>query len=528
MLYIRTLTLVGALGAACATAATFDCNQVWSGPSPNNKLADCFTNTTHVVSTLTNSQHIGYLILAIIPLVLFILVFLCWPVVTTCRYCCNCCGSSKQRPGVTCCGGSEWDMKTDDERQAAYEPSSVRNTKIMAVLDAVLGLALLVVGAVGFGQMKSSFNGLFTELESVTAYVDAQAAGIRTLLTINTTTPPTLIPPLTDSIFQSVDNVTASISSQLSNGKTSIDPYEEDVYIVGLILVVFPTLLLLLTALFACGNVRRCAPCLSSLVHYIFYIPVAIGAAVVFVLAMVSTDVCGERSLFLDNNTAPGLVSLAAVPLCTANFPFQTVLTDVQSVITTQAGNVCGAMLDICDGSATYDPANPLKVFQCANLTNATADCPNFTAATAEQDALVLKSGAPVECVNGTTVLTPCTFTLCASYCNVTAVRDIAANGTTQLHYADNGQLAFDLYVQPLLNCDNVYVQALGPMTDCTPFAQSMYLIGASLLGFTVLLAVDMCVLWRGQKRFFKPNPAHHPPAVEEDQPTLQLPDIWS
>ena len=96
---LSLLALVAALSVSPAAATrTFNCEKVWSNASSDNTATDCFTNTDHLREVLLSSDHVGYTILAVVPLLLLIIFGLICPFICCGRYCCNCCG------GGSCCG----------------------------------------------------------------------------------------------------------------------------------------------------------------------------------------------------------------------------------------------------------------------------------------------------------------------------------------------------------------------------------------------------------------------------------------
>jgi hypothetical protein len=340
-------------------------------------------------------------------------------------------------------------------------------------------------------------------LKSFLSWINVQAGYIRPIMTINTTK--TLIPPLNETLFTKLSNITSDFSKQIDDGKKSVDDYVQSAYSAGIFIVTVPIAFLALTVSFAMCNVRTCFPLINSCVHYLLFIVVSLCATVFYVIAMLLTDVCGERDLFLSNPNAPGLISLAGIPLCNATFPFDQIKTQITEVITTQAANSCDGMQAICDTSSTYSLAAPNIVFQCS-ISSPSADCPTFAAAYSQGNALTLKTGASVitTCLNGSASVTPCNLGACASYCTNAPIAAIASTANTLLGYANNAQIAYDVYVSPLLDCGVVYRQALGPISNCMPFANSLYLLGSSLFGFTVSFLWGIWILWRGQKRYFR------------------------
>ena len=509
---ILTLALFG-IAVDCRT---FKCDQVWSNASSDNSPTDCFTDTAHMQTVLLADDVVAYTILAVLPIVLLLVFAFACPFVCCGRYCCNCCGGYQRQPGTGCCGDIEqWKDQPEAVKNANYPRGSVVRTKCCAFVLLFLACVAVPLGLSGTILLQQGYNDFFGEAKGVLGWALGQSTQIRTLMTINTTGQ--LIPPLQESMFDDIGNITADLGTQIDDTKSSADQVASELVVGTIILFAASIIFMALTALAACLNIRSCLLCCNSACYYIFFIVFGLIGSVFLLLGLVLGGVCGERDLFLRDPTAPGLFSLALVPVCTQNFPFESIEGDVRAVILQQAQASCTAMDGICSQTAAYDAARPREVFHCPTLANPTTDCRTFGAADAIGNSMTLKSDAPgVRCVNNSVTVTPCTLERCGEICNEPNVRDDSATASTSLGFASNAEIAFNVFVAPLLSCNQLYAQILGRLESCDTITESLNMAGAAAFLMEVLLFAGIIGIWRGQKRFI---PASEAAAGEPEEP---------
>jgi hypothetical protein len=508
-LITSALAVIALLCAAPVSARTFRCDEVWSNASIKNSqnINDCLANGTHLKALLFDEQHLPHVVFAIIPVVFLVFGLLVCPTVTVCRYVCKCCGSYRRRPDTVCCGGAEWDLASPDEKDIAYQSSSVRNTKACSIIVLLLGFGLLLLAVTATTTMNKTYSRVFSEAKGVITWVDDQSLNIRTVMTINETKQ--LIPPLTQGFFDNISNRIVDIRKTIDDGKKSADPFVENVNIAALCVGIIPLIFLILTVICAVCDIRTGVLCINSVCHLLFLIIYGVLAFVFLVGALLMGDVAGERNLFLDNHNKGGLISLVLVPMCNDFAPFEVVKDDINRTIIEQATSACTSMREICDGSATYDAANPNHVFYCPTLTDPT-QCATFDTANNFALSLTIKPGGDSanQCrhnlTDPTTVFTPCNISSCGDSCTLEFVRTTSASIVKNLGYAANAEYAYRAYVEPLLSCNVMYEQALRPLVVCPEVVKAMQMIGGAFFGFTVLFVIGMFVIWRGQKRFYK------------------------
>jgi hypothetical protein len=518
---MSSLFLISVVALQAVSARTFRCDEVFANASASNKPAECFEGD-HASKVIFDGDHVGQAILTLVPIIIFALGLLLCPIMTAARYCCGCCGGYRRRPDGLCCGASQWDQIPEPRKNKAYTRGSIRRTKFCSCILLICAAAAIPVGIAGAARFQTNFDDIFSEVKSVLTWVDGRSNGMRTLLTINATGE--LIPPLTEELFQDIGKKTIDIRASIQDAKDQVDPFVGETFIGAVIIFALSIMFLLATIGAACANLRRCVLCCNLVFHYLFFILYSIIAVVFLAAGLLVTDVCGERQLFLNNPSAKGLISLAGVPQCDANFPFERIPGQVTDVIRTQSIAACESMDSICSPGTTFDSSQPLEVFQCTGLTNATQDCETFASANGIASSMELKPSAPgVQCVNDSVVLTPCTLSKCGETCNDATIKNTSQTASTSLSYAANAELAYTVYVQPLLSCRVIYKEMLAPLKSCDPFVDSMFMIGGSALAMQVVFALGIMLLWRGQKRFFDSAEAFN---SEDDGAELSFDDV--
>ena len=522
--------LIGLLVASPTCARTFRCETAWTGPSATHGTSSCLTNSTHLQLLLSDSDHVGLFVLALIPFILMLLTVVWCPLITVGRYCCNLCGSYRRRPGPDgtmewCCPSKETDDLEEVEKNRLYPRGSVSCTKSCAIVNFVVALVPMIVMINGVAEVSSQSNAFFTAGRGVLDWSRAHIEGTRELVTVNaTTTPLTYVAPLNELFFTVFHSQVGLLDGSISSMEAAITGFFDDVTIFALIVALVPVAFLLITALSAVLDCRRTILCVNSVLHYVIIIGYGIAAFLFLALGMFMGDLCGERDAYLANITQPGLISWWAVPECTHQGYFNTSRDALVYARNNRSEGACNGMSQICDASASFDPTGT-KVYQCANLT-AAALCTDYVTARGSLDATVMKAGAPVRCENGT--VNPsftCDVDDCAQYCNSAPVFNWAANASSELDHANRLQLSLDDHIAQLDNCSMVYLEMMTPLTNCNRLAGAFYQVGAGSFGFTVLFVVGLFVIWRGQKRFFKPE---RDPADNSDDDQLTPPETDS
>ena len=138
--------------ASLAAGSSNPCYSHWVGPSKDNEFK-C-DNADEWIEYLK-----GKLPIAAVVLILFgCLLLLSCPFVFISRYVCQCCGGFRQRPGHCCCGGRNWDNRSEEERQEAYSKREVLIVKYATVLLCVAGVGFMVLSMVGALEFSKGIN----------------------------------------------------------------------------------------------------------------------------------------------------------------------------------------------------------------------------------------------------------------------------------------------------------------------------------------------------------------------------------
>jgi hypothetical protein len=302
--------------AQVALASTDDnpCTSKWTGPDRNNEF-DC-------------DEWQGWLIAKATPIVIPFAISSLFAFPGCCvlllgRYCCQCFGSSKMRPGHCCCGGSELDHLPEPERMIMYSKCSILTTKFMTLLLALLGLVIVILCFVGGTKVGGTAS---DAVESVTEGIDFFLDIVnQTLDGIKDPNDGSYPDGFHMSDYDEVFDHLRDINGQVRDEVGNYDGYIQSYTIIPAYIAVFPALLMSVPLLLAIFNVRTCAPlgviCCSFGVQFIFMV-----IATIFAIILVPINlVCGELDDQLDGS--PGIFQWYVVPTCDTRAPFRTFTT---------------------------------------------------------------------------------------------------------------------------------------------------------------------------------------------------------
>lgn len=249
---------------ASPVAADFGCAHVWKGPGTNNSITQCLTDY------FEGYQHkIGPVVGIAIPMLVLLVVCFSCPFVSCARYLCRCCGGCNRRPGFFCCGGSEWDDKTEEEIDAAYTRTDVLATKISTVVFAIIGISACVLMVVGTSDLVGFYGQFWDGIFGIVAWADGEISGIQNVTSIGNGT---FITGLDNSVFQNALNATESLSQALYKYKQTPDSYIPLITAISDTLGAAPYSLLLVGVVFAFLNVRKFGPCVLNCFLFLFVI----------------------------------------------------------------------------------------------------------------------------------------------------------------------------------------------------------------------------------------------------------------
>jgi hypothetical protein len=248
-----------------------------------------------------------------------------------------------------------------------------------------------------------------------------------------------------------------------------------------------------------------------------FFLGMAFAAlgAVFLVLAVGLATGCGEVQRQLDR--LPGVAQWYAIPYCENLSHFDNLYTTLTSEEEGDAKNVCFNLLSYCSTTSTYSNSDPNMYFYCPfTSSNYATVCANYAAAKVVIQQVVAKTTSPV--CGGTA----CSYTSCGSDCTVSAVKTSAVTNLKLL--TDSSKLASAAaIVAPFTDCNVIGNMAASSVSGACPYLRDgMWKIGFACFFSSILFAIGIIVLFRGQKVFFKPtstrapldddsNPSHAP-----------------
>ena len=494
--------------ATFGAEAGFQCEDSWTGPSANNSILDCNPQEVYLART-------GTLIKIAFPLVVFIFTLLCYPTIFCCRQVCKCCGSNRRRPGITCCGGSEWDDETDAHKEEMYTAGEVMRAKACTFILWLIGMACLVLMVLGSTLMGDAYDRFFVELQGLPDWADTQMNNIQTTMTLDDGT---LVPGFPADAVSSGLEGSAQIRTNIADMKTSADTYLQTASYVALGVGVGPIVLLVIGTLFAVCDVRTCGPACLTCFFFLFIIVYTLLGTIFFVLNTITVDVCDEIDKQLASPPQPGLIQWLVVPMCTDTLDFGTIRQSVESAERSNSIDGCRAFTAICDAVQTYDSSRPNYRYVC-NINNATIDCPTFNAFSRFVNSSDAKGGvtAPVMC--NSVPNSACGVRQCATDCADQTQRSATAEVVQFLDFASRALRSFTNYIVPLFDCNNLLSVALRPFADCRNLAQSMEYIAAGSTMYSLVFVLGICAQFRGQKRFFKKKQIEDKEPANENEP---------
>lgn len=481
-----------------ADASTFGCEKKWSGPSESNDMGDCDLAQHYAEDKVI----IGSLI---IPVIIFVLTLILYPIVFCGRLLCNCCGSNRRRPGFCCCGGSDWDGKSDEEKNAAYARSDVICNRVtMFVLWGCAVVALFIM-LVGGSRLMTGYNDFFGQIDIMFDWVDGRRESIRSLTTRNGT----LIPGMSPDLFINMRSVTDGMRSDISKYKDDTSNYVDIGNGVAIALAIVPNILCIIAVAFAVFDIRKCFPACLTCFFFVSIILYSALALIGLATGVITKDCCGEIDAYKAKQ--PGLMWWYLVPHCDSTLQFSQFRSQLNSTEQTNALSACQTMLDICSTSTSYNANLSAVRFVCA-ITNPVLDCQTAADADRILANTYLKAGAPVTC--NSSLL--CNVKECATSCLLDLMKQKAAASLIGVGNAINTARAYNEFLEPLLHCSALFDKAVSLFTKCDTLQSGLTMIGSGSTLYAFVFCLSIIFLFRGQKRFFKL--AKEPSAADEEE----------
>lgn len=477
------------------TAAEFSswgCENYWTMPSSDNSVEDCVKNQDR------QSQWTQWLWIPALPALVFAIVLVFYPIVFFCRQCCNLCGGRRRQPGVCCRCKSEWDQKSETEKDRAYTASDHCCVKCPAFVLCILSLGVIITIVRGASEAESANAYLLEDVQKNTIDTfDAISDQLRVLLSNYSMSPPAYYAPVTSDTFDSISSMTGYFQDGYDTHVNDYQKYVTNAIRIGMnCLGVIPFVFFILLPIYASKNkCRRFWPCCTTCVYFFFAIVFSLLGVLFLLLAVAFDTSSGEVSRQFARK--PGVFQWYVKPYCVQQAFFDSMVDGFATSEVDYASSFCEALTKNCSSSTTYDSNNPDDNFVCTvTSVNFASVCTSYTAALSVLNNMVAKTGSPA--------CTSCSFASCSSSCS-TATQRQTAKESMYLYVASRAFYQAQEAASDLLDCD--YLLDLGALSvnrGCPALRMSFFLIGFGCFFAGLLFSIGIIILFRGQKVFYK------------------------
>ena len=499
--FVLLAASVGARTAAArASSADLPCTDSWTGPSASNEF-DCSSES------ITNFLKLPDVIAMFVPAaigILFLIPFCC--VFLIGRYLCACCGSSRMRPssfcGGRCCGPDPDDLLTEAERAEKYSPRCISVTKLSTILLIILAVAGV---ACSIGGGLALYDGARQAKPTVNRVADwAIGLSTSTKAAIADPSNPSSYPPGFDATtFEEAEIQIDSYRTDVNKIIDDVMPIIEIVTLIVAFVSIAPGLVLLLPAVAAVCNIRRCLPILFILLSYgfqfLYWIASSVFLIVFFAFAVVHSD------LVSTNPSQKSLVQWYMIPVCDRDLPFNDAQQNIAKMEHDAAVQGCTDLLNVCSNNPVWTPGSQ-QVFYCAISSPAT-DCPDVAAMNAIVEGMHIKTGVPASSACGTATATnaECTIRKCATDCADPTARSDAAEAVDEWDMALRVSDAYNSILKPYMQCSALVsaVVSMGLSSTVAKLRDSSQALAAGAICLAIGLVLAVLIGFLGQKRFF-------------------------
>lgn len=491
-LAIAALLALAVVPVAAAEVSSWGCEKFWAGPSNDNSIEDCLKDQNR------EEQWTKWLWIPALPALVFVIVFVFYPIVFVCRQGCNLCGGRRRQPGVCCtCDEKEWRYKSTAEKDAHYTPHDHCVVKTPAFIVCILSVGVIIAIIRGASEADKANSYLLEDVKKSTiSTLSGLSDQVKTALT--NTTSGTYYSPVDSSTFKSVDDIIQKFQDGYNKYVDDYETYVTNAIRIGMnCLGAVPFAFFLLLPIYASrDNCRRIWPWCTTCIYFVFAIVFSLLGVVFLVLAVGFQTSNGEINRQYARE--PGVFQWYAKPYCQAEDAFSSMIEGFATAEQQYAADFCQALTQNCSSGTTYNSGTPEINFVCDGLTssNYASVCTSYSTAAAVLGGMVVKTGSPA--------CTSCTFSTCSTDC-ATSEQQSSATTTMYLFAATLGFNSAGSIASPLKDCD--YILDLGADSvkrGCPALRDSSYLVGFGCFGAAVLFSVGIVVLFKGQKVFYK------------------------
>jgi ABC-type sugar transport system permease subunit len=493
MVALAAMVLVMMPAPATATAS-WGCENYWAGPSSANSVEECLRNQNR------DSQWTKWMWIPALPALVFVIVFMIYPIVFALRQCCNLCGGRRRQPGVCCRCSSEWDLKSETEKNQAYTPADHCCVKCPAFFLCILSVGVIVVIVRGASEADKANSYLLEDIQGISIDTFKKLnIQVQTALTntSNTSTTVAYYAPATASTFQPMTDMVRYYQDGYNNYVSNYESIVTNVIRIGMnCLGAIPFVFFILLPIYASkNNCRHFWPSCTTCIYFLFAIVFSLLGVIFLAMAVGFATGCGE----VERQTLrePGIFQWYVKPYCESQQFFNSMVAGFDTSEASYASKFCEALTANCSSTTTYNSASPNDNFYCTvTSANYNTVCTNFASAKAVVDQMKVKTGSPA--------CTSCMFSACETTCNTVAQRGTAKR-TMYLYAATRGYSSAANITLPLKGCN--YLLDIGADTvtrGCPALRDASWMIGFGCFFAGLLFSVGIIVLFRGQKVFYK------------------------
>ncbi|PBJ75535.1 hypothetical protein BCY84_11116 [Trypanosoma cruzi cruzi] len=430
---LAAATLLALLVVAPAVASaqrSLDCQKVWDGPSIDNDVLKCLSNTDRIKGQWRYLVYPGFCAL------LFVVTLLSFPLVFLSVACCHSC--CRPKPG-----------RSSDASRCflwMWVIYVVLWSAAMAVL-VILGAKLLATSAPSIidNTLDGPLQYFNNTAERIIDFTSNWSSGKREPI------------PSIDLDITAFTNISTSVTDLLMDAKHKISKYIGWIPIVSYCVGGVGVVLMLLVVLLACC---RCGiPCttyLLSCVYWLFGVVFALLAVVVTVLAYLSWAACGEVEL--QQQRQPGVFQWYLVPYCEQKFDFADINREADDAERQFSKDACKNLLKSCDNKPIS--SKPFAVRQRHHIGGSVPQLWHHGQRAECYPGQGLHNGVSRGRANRARCLSA------AANCTNTDVKAVSSGILQLAAQASNASIALS-YARPFARLHFVVDKLLGAMSDC-------------------------------------------------------------
>ena len=425
----------------------------------------------------------------IAPLLIGVMVFLACPFTFAGRFCCQCCGGSKVRPGEGCCGGDHWDEKPEDEKLAAYTHGEVNANKYAAIGVMLFPVAYVVMCFTGASRLIASVDDITGGMANLIDWVLADAERIANALAPDGNYASSMSGFQTE--YAKVRSEATDITKDWIRGQLRDE-------FVGLVAglgypSLIPAVFMVIGMIMALVKIRTCVPMLTVAFLFVFALPFGAASTAFFVIHAPINVVCNE----LDAQIArkPGVFQNYLYPQCDSINPILALNDTLLSAERDASSTACTELYKTCDNTTVYQSGSEV-LWSCARP----ASCRSVSDVTLVMNSMRLKPAASNPCSTSPT----CTLQQCATECS-NPLRDAIVTTRDAVDTAERVLAAFRAseLVQRWSDCNNFFDHIITEIGFCKNLPSGVYLLAAGFMVVVIGNVAGIVVFTLGSKRFF-------------------------